>query len=100
LKSTRNHPRVERELAEASDWYDKEQPGLGRELILEIDRVLTLVADGRLPTLPHPTVREVRRVMLKRFPFWLVLLESESEVVVVAVAHMKRRPEYWLGRLR
>jgi toxin ParE1/3/4 len=100
LKSTRDHPRVGREIAKARDWYDKEEPGLGRELVLEIDRVLSLIAQGVLPTLPHPTIPGVRRVMLKRFPFWIVLLEREHEVVVIAVAHMKRRPEYWLSRLR
>ena len=100
MKRLRDHPSVGRELAAARDWYEKAQPGLGLELVLEIDRVLQLVTTDALPTLPHPAISEVRRVMLKRFPYWLVLLEREEEIVLVAVAHMKRRPDYWRTRLR
>jgi len=99
LKRLRDHPSVGVELAEARDWYEKAQSGLGRELVLEVDSALTAVAEGRLPTMQHPAVPEVRRVMLKRFPYWLVVLERPDEVVVVAVAHMKRRPDYWRNRL-
>lgn len=99
MKRLRDHPSVGVELAEARNWYDKAQPGLGRELVLEVDRALIAVAEGSLPTVQHPTVREVRRVMLKRFPYWVVVLERPDEVVVIAVAHMKRRPEYWRNRL-
>jgi hypothetical protein len=78
----------------------QKQPGLGLDLVDEVDRALAAVAEGRLPTLVHPDIREVRRVMLKRFPYWVVVLERPSEVVLVAVAHMKRRPDYWRRRLR
>jgi toxin ParE1/3/4 len=100
LKRLRNHPAAARELAKAQKTYDKAQPGLGRDLVLEVDRALSAVAEGYLPTLVHPEIREVRRVMLKRFPYWVVVLERPEEVVLVAVAHMKRRPNYWRRRLR
>jgi len=99
VKRLRNHPSTGRELSAAKRWYDRAEPGLGREFVLEVDRVLDAVADGRLPTLAHPDVPAVRRVMLERFPYWLVVLERPNEVVLVAVAHMKRRPGYWRGRI-
>ena len=100
MRRLRGHPSVGRKLAEAEDWYDKAQPGLGRDLVLEVEGVLVAVAEGRLPTLAHPVIPEVRRVMLKRFPYWAVVLERPEEVVLFAVAHMKRRPDYWRKRLR
>ena len=100
MRRLRNHPAAGRELAKAQQWYDKERTGLGRDLVLEVDRALAALTEGHLPTLAHPEIREVRRVMLKRFPYWLVVLERPEEIVLVAVAHMRRRPDYWRRRLR
>jgi plasmid stabilization system protein ParE len=42
---------------------------------------------------------EIRRALLARFPYALVFLVREDEVRVLAVAHAKRRPGYWLSRV-
>jgi hypothetical protein len=99
LKGLRDHPSAALELTEARDWYEAKEPGLGYELVLEVDGALTAVAEGRLPTLSHPDIASVRRVLLTRFPYWLVVIERPEEVILVAVAHMKRRPGYWRDRL-
>jgi hypothetical protein len=43
---------------------------------------------------------DVRRALLARFPYALVFLILEEGVRILAVAHAKRRPGYWLGRVR
>ncbi len=43
---------------------------------------------------------EVRRALLPRFPYALVFLELQTEIRVLAVAHAKRHPDYWLNRLQ
>jgi plasmid stabilization system protein ParE len=40
-----------------------------------------------------------RRILLKRFPYFIVYLDWHDNVYVVAVAHAKRRPGYWTSRL-
>lgn len=99
MKRLRDHPSAQLELAAARDWYERAEAGLGMELVLEVDRVLRSVADGSLPTLPHPEVAAARRVMVQRFPYWVIVQDRGDEVVLVAVAHMKRRPGYWRARL-
>jgi hypothetical protein len=43
----------------------------------------------------------VRRALVgPRFPYSVVYLEDEDEIWVLAVAHAKRRPGYWRGRLK
>lgn len=42
---------------------------------------------------------EIRRALLARFPYAVVFLVREHELRVVAVAHAKRRPDYWLRRV-
>jgi toxin ParE1/3/4 len=42
----------------------------------------------------------VRVRVLKRYPYSLVYVIERGEIVIVAVAHHKRRPGYWVRRLR
>jgi hypothetical protein len=42
---------------------------------------------------------DVRRILLERFPYAVIVLCRPEETVVVAVAHTRRRPLYWLERL-
>jgi len=49
----------------------------------------------RYPHYLHGT----RRILLKRFPYFIVFFEWQDEVYIVAIAHAKRRPGYWRGRI-
>jgi hypothetical protein len=33
-----------------------------------------------------------------RFPFFVVFRETDIRIEIVAIAHGRRRPGYWLGR--
>jgi toxin ParE1/3/4 len=91
------HPAARRELEEAIDHYNAERQGLGREFREEVQRVLALLT--RFPRLGQPVRGSVRRMMLSRFPYHIYyrLLESDN-LRILAVAHNRRRPEYWGGR--
>lgn len=95
-------PEVPYELAEAVLWYEARRQGLGREFL---DEVATLpLVGGRPRSFPRlqdvDATLEIRRALLARFPYALVFLVREDEVRVLAVAHAKRRPGYWLSRVR
>jgi hypothetical protein len=47
-----------------------------------------------------PGRTDVRPRVLQRFPYSIIYLVERNEIVIVAVAHHKRRPGYWLDRLR
>ena len=40
----------------------------------------------------------VKRLILKRFPFDIVVLERTATTVIIAVAHQSRKPGYWRDR--
>lgn len=85
------------ELRRAVDHYDAQVVGLGDEFTDEVERCLREVAT-------HPEIGSVylsgtRRILTRRFPFDLVYRVQPEEVVIVAVAHQRRRPGYWLRRL-
>jgi plasmid stabilization system protein ParE len=90
-------PAAEAEFLQAVDHYEGELPGLGADLILEIEaasrRIVSFPQHGR------PYLAGTRRVLLRGFPFSLVYLSDPGESVVVAVAHHRRRPGYWLDRV-
>jgi plasmid stabilization system protein ParE len=46
-----------------------------------------------------PYLRGTHRVMLHRYPYFVVFRELARKIQIVAVAHAKRRPGYWRGRI-
>jgi plasmid stabilization system protein ParE len=90
------------ELSEAAGWYESKRPGLASEFLDEIERILPLIQDRprSFPRLLDPAPElEIRRAFLPRFPYAIVFIELRLEVRVLAVAHAKRRPGYWLHRI-
>ncbi|MGH7332674.1 MAG: type II toxin-antitoxin system RelE/ParE family toxin [Candidatus Rokuibacteriota bacterium] len=89
------------ELAEAAQRYVARRPGLEVEFLAEVERILPLIGTSpasfpRLLDLPADLV--VRRALLPRFPYAIVFMDLRTEIRVLAVAHAKRRPGYWLNR--
>jgi plasmid stabilization system protein ParE len=97
------HREASAELEEAEDWYEAQRPGLGDDLSAEVERALGLIEESPTvwPRWPGaPPLPVVRRFLLARFPFALAYLAEPSRVVVLAVAHTKRRPGYWFHRAK
>ena len=85
------------ELDEAVAWYAAQAPGLERRFIDEV-----WAARKRIAERPHawrPLGDGVRRFRLGRFPYALIYVVEVDEVVVLAVAHLHRKPNYWRSRL-
>ncbi|HEY0158641.1 MAG TPA: type II toxin-antitoxin system RelE/ParE family toxin [Thermoanaerobaculia bacterium] len=81
--------------------YESQSPGLGDRLWREIQATVALVADH--PAIGEPVRRTggaVRRVPLRRFPFFIIYRERERDVQIIALAHTSRRPDYWRPRLK
>ena len=91
------HPEAQAEHLEAITYYETRRAGLGASYLAEFESTLERVCEA--PT-QYPIEREpdIRRITLRRFPFTVLFRESESMVQVLAVAHHRRRPSYWLSR--
>jgi toxin ParE1/3/4 len=92
------HRAAQTELRQAILWYERER-GVGEDLAAEVRRAFTAIerAPERWPVWPRHA--RVRRYVLRRFPFSILYTVHDSVALVLAVAHDKRRPGYWLGRL-
>ncbi|MCC6998924.1 MAG: type II toxin-antitoxin system RelE/ParE family toxin [Deltaproteobacteria bacterium] len=97
----RLHAGATADLEAAGDWYESQRPGLAVEFADEVARALETLAESPLlwPRWPaSPDRLRVHRFVLSRFPFAIGYRVHPTEIVVLVVAHAKRRPLFWLSR--
>ena len=96
------HPEARAELRSAALWYDERRPGLGDEFIAEVPAALDRISNAPefYPAWPGTRARDPldRQDTLQRFPYVIAFEEHERHLLVLAVAHSKRLPLYWLTR--
>jgi hypothetical protein len=71
--------------------------GLGTEYLAEVERTITAITSH--PKAAQKVKQDIRRRLLKRFPFGILYVATVDEIVVLAVMHLRRRPGYWQDRL-
>ena len=101
-KPLRFDAEAEDELRAAAAWYERQRRGRGGELLAAVADALVAVQEAPAAAPPAPLVPGelgVRRRLTRRFPYAVVFVELPDEIRVVAVAHGRRRPGYWRGRL-
>ena len=77
-------------------WYEHQHPGLGAKFVLAVEAAIAAVL--AFPD-AHPIVhRDVRRILVQRFPFCLFYRLDHDGVILIACVHAARDPE--LGRSR
>ena len=85
------------ELIDAQDWYENEVPGLGRRFRAAVSAVVE-----RMSATPRqfPVIhKDVRRALLRRFPYALLfVIESDETLTVIACFHGSRDPAQWQNR--
>ena len=90
------HPHARAELRDARNWYFERSPLSAIAFAQTVENALSRIkeAPNTFPLADHGT----RKFVLQRFPFNIFYLTRETEIVIVAVAHQKRRPGYWSSR--
>lgn len=81
---------------EAARWYAERSPSAAIRFSLELDDAETAILDR--PEAWPAVGAENRHYLLRRFPFSVVYPVEPLKVVIVAVAHARRRPGYWKHR--
>jgi plasmid stabilization system protein ParE len=83
-------------------WYDEQRPGLGGEFVAEVTAVLERIAatPHLFPLWPGVSamLEPVRRAVMHRFPYGVAFESHLDHILVLAIAHGRRRPLYWLAR--
>jgi plasmid stabilization system protein ParE len=94
-------PEARQELEDAAWWYEQQRPDLGGRFLnavaATLDRIVRFPKAGA-PVPYAPPELGARRAPVKRFPYHVVYLETPQAIHILAFAHDRRRPGYWLGR--
>ena len=96
MKPVRFHSAARAELLTEVLYYAEISPKLGEALAAAVEQATKLAAE--FPEMGSPHKFGTRRVFPKKFPFSIVYLERESEVYVLALAPLRRKPGYWSTR--
>ena len=90
-------PEAEADLAEAFDWYEDRQAGLGHQFLAEVHTALRAVAEHPVH---YPVLyRDARRVLTRRFPYKVFFIVENERVEVLGVVHVRRHPRVWQKRI-
>lgn len=90
------HPAADGEFAEAVDFYEHRQAGLGEKFYREVLRSLDWIeANSSVPRLR----KNYRRINLPVFSYYIAYLIQPDFILVVAIAHAHRKPGYWVTRM-
>lgn len=87
---------AEQELHEAITYYNHQMIGLGDSLLEEVIKCIDRIVE--FPNAWHPFSKNTRRIRTKRFPYGVIYHIDENEILIVAIAHLHRKPDYWKDR--
>ena len=91
------HPAALQEAVDAAFWYRDRSPLAATRFVVELNQVFDSILDA--PLRWPRSARGTRKLKLPCFPFLVIYRETEGAVLVLAVAHGRRRPGYWKSRL-
>ena len=80
------------ELEAAVSFYESEYPGLGLDFAIEVRRLCRMISESPMSGLEIRP--DIRRRILRRFPFSILYIVEGDKVLIIAVAHQSRRPGY------
>lgn len=91
------HHEAEEEFIEAIEYYEEAEIGLGLDFAVEVYSTIQRVTD-------HPKAwpvvdGDIRRCLVRRFPYGVLYSEEAEGVYILAVMHLHRDPDYWKDRI-
>ena len=97
-KPVEYHEGAKADVESAVIWYKKRSRKAASDFVEELHRAAETIR--KFPDRWPLGKNNARRFLLWRFPFTIIYSERESVIMIWAVAHGSRRPEYWTRRLK
>jgi len=90
------HEDADEELKAAALFYESRESGLGEDFLQRVSQVFDALINQ--PFAGQTVVGEIRRRLVRQFPYSIVYRVEDDRIFVLAVAHWRRRPGYWRNR--
>ncbi len=89
---------AEAELDDTFEYYESMQNGLGFRFLIEVEHSKTRII--QFPFSYEEIGKYSRRCLVQKFPYGIIYqhIEHKQEILIVAVSHLHRVPDYWANR--
>jgi len=91
-------PIVKSELEDAIEYYDLQVQGLGNKYKNEAKSTIKRIAI--FPTAWMEVKPEIRRCIMHKFPYNIYYSIQNNIILILAIAHQHRKPDYWIDRVQ
>jgi plasmid stabilization system protein ParE len=91
-------PEADEEFREAARYYESEAPGIGMAFVVEVHKTVTDIVE--FPLAAQIVRLSIRKKVLRHFSYNVLYSIEPDKIVIVAVAHQRRRSNYWRSRLK
>jgi toxin ParE1/3/4 len=90
-------PEAEVEIEDAYRWYEEKCNGLGAEFLLCLEEGIERIRNN--PEMYPVVYRNIRRLLIYRFPYAIFYNIQQNLIIVLAVFHGHRDPKEWKSRI-
>jgi len=91
------HQAASAELESAFDWYLARDERVASRFLDEVTHAIEMITQS--PQRWPVSEANVRKFVLRRFPFLIIYRDRPSMIQILAIAHGRRRAGYWKGRI-
>ncbi|MDI6797928.1 MAG: type II toxin-antitoxin system RelE/ParE family toxin [Desulfatibacillaceae bacterium] len=89
-------PLARMEYQDAFDYYEVQEEGLGERFRRAVWAAIEILE--QYPQIGEEVRPGIRKILLRRFPYKLIYAATDKGLLVIAVAHGRRKPDYWHER--
>lgn len=90
-------PEAEKDLEKSAKWYEEQRENLGFDFLDEVDKKCHIIQQD--PLIYEEAYKNLRRVVVNRFPFNIFYFVEGKSIIIVAVIHGSRHPQKWQKRV-
>jgi plasmid stabilization system protein ParE len=77
-------------------FYELEQKNLGLLFKKELKRLIDIIVD--YPEIGSNENYNLKSLLLHKFPYKVIYSVNNDQILILAIAHQHRKPEYWADR--
>ncbi len=89
-------PPADKELDEAIDYYNDQLTGLGEQFYTSFLDTIGYISQK--PDTWKKIGANTRRINIKRFPYLILYVLDEQNILIACIAHQHRNPTYYMER--
>lgn len=97
MKKIQFESRAGQDVAGIAFHYHSIGSSIAQKFFNELKTALTFIR--KFPDAGTEVESGVRKLILKKFPYSIFYRQAEKSIIIIAVLHQRRRPEYWKGRM-